>query len=158
MLLLSVATVSFFARLTWLPATPDLILGAVLAIALLDSRRSAAVAGIGGGVLLDALGGVGASLSPLFYLLVVLFVGAFAEKTLGRFGTWLVLMLPTLILKAFFTTALALLRGGIPAFSVFFSKILLPEAWVTLLFGIPLYFIGCLCMLLLKDRRERSPR
>ena len=101
---------------------------------------------------------MGASLSPLFYLLVVLFVGAFAEKTLGRFGAWLVLMLPALILKAVFTTVLALFRGGIPAFSVFFSKILLPEAWVTLLFGIPLYFIGCLCMLLLKDRRERSPR
>ena len=85
-------------------------------------------------------------------------LGAFAEKTLGRFGAWLVLMLPALLLRGLFTVSLAMIRGGIPTFLPFLREVLLPEAWTTLLFGIPLYFVCSLCMLLLKDRRERSPR
>lgn len=156
--ILSTASCSFFANLTYLPATPDLLLCAVVAIGLLDSRRAAAVVGIVGGFCLDALGGVGAALSPILYLLVVLLVGSFAEKALGSFWAWLVLILPTLLLRALFTTLAVLLRMGGVSFSPLLRQILLPEAVVTLLLGIPVYFICSLCMLLLRDRRERSLR
>ena len=46
LLILGAAMCSFFAQLTRLPATPDLILGAVLAIALLDGRKTAAIVGV----------------------------------------------------------------------------------------------------------------
>ena len=84
-LILSAAMSSFFAQLTSLPATPDLILGAVIAVALLDGRASAAIVAVAGGVAVDALGGVGASLSPLLYLGVVLTVGFLSEKMLPGF-------------------------------------------------------------------------
>ena len=50
-LLLASLQCSFFARLSICPATPDLMLGLVAAIALLDSREAAAICGIGCGVL-----------------------------------------------------------------------------------------------------------
>ncbi len=156
--ILATASCSFFAKLSFLPATPDLLLCAVVAIALLDSRRAAAVVGMVGGFCLDALGGVGASLTPLFYLLVVLFVGSFAEKALGSFWAWLVLMVPTILLGSLFTTLIVLFRTGGASFSLLLRQILLPEAALTLLFGMPVYFICSLCMLLLRDRRERSLR
>lgn len=156
--ILVTASCSFFANLTDLPATPDLLLCAVAAIALLDSRRSAAIVGIVGGFCLDALGGIGAATSPILYLLVVLLVGSFAEKALGSFWAWLVLMVPTLLLRALFTTLSVLLRTGGVSFSLLLRQILLPETAMTLLLGIPVYFICSLCMLLLRDRRERSLR
>ena len=63
--LLAVSESSFFGGLSFLPATPDLILCAVVAIALLDSPAVAAVAAVGGGVLSDVMGGTGAYFSPI---------------------------------------------------------------------------------------------
>lgn len=139
--LLAVSESSFFSGLRFLPATPDLILCAVVAIALLDSATVAAVAAVGGGILSDALSGTGAYLSPLLYLLVVLAVGGMAEKMLGRIWSWLLLMLPALLLRGAGTLLGVIL--SYPAFSLGYvlKKVVLPEAMLSLLLGIPLYFI-----------------
>ena len=71
LLLLASAQCSFFARLHLLPATPDLILCALLAILVLDSTPAAAISAVAGGILIDALGGVGVAWSPLFYFLLI---------------------------------------------------------------------------------------
>ena len=47
--LLAVIQCSFFAQLYFLPATPDLMIGFVVAVAMLDSQPSAAICGIGAG-------------------------------------------------------------------------------------------------------------
>ena len=66
LLLLSAAESAFFARLYILPAAPDLILGVVVAVSLLDSQKAGAVVGVAGGFLSDAIGSVGISLSCSF--------------------------------------------------------------------------------------------
>lgn len=153
LLLLAVSESSFFSRLHFLPATPDLILGAVVAIALLDSVPVAAVAAVIGGVMTDALGGVGAYFSPILYLFTVLLVGGMAEKMMARFWSWLLLMLPGICLRAglTFLKIRPLFSGD--RFAEIFRGILLPEAIVTILLGIPLYFIAVLCERLCRGRR-----
>ena len=158
LLILGAAMCSFFAQLTRLPATPDLILGAVLAIALLDGRKTAAIVGVFGGIVIDSLGGVGVSLSPLLYLVVVLTVGGISEKMLPGFFSWLCLLLPSLLLRGLFT-ALGFLfyTGGLPVGEVLRS-VILPEAICTVIFCCPLYFLVKLCVLPIKDRRDRAAR
>ena len=153
---LSVAMSSFFANLHHLPATPDLMLGAVLAVAVLDGRVTAAIVAVVGGVAVDALGGVGVSLSPLLYLTVILTVGILSEKMLPRFLSWLILLLPSLVLRACFTTLgfWIYTEGADPSGIV--SGVLLPEAVCTLIFCLPLYFLLTLCVLPLKERRNHT--
>ncbi|MBQ9085997.1 MAG: hypothetical protein IJY47_02290 [Clostridia bacterium] len=156
--ILAVARGSFFARLSFLPATPDLLLCALVAIALLDSVPVAAVAGIGGGFLADALGGTGFSLSPVLYLLVVLTVSGMAEKMMAGVWSWLLMMIPALLLRAGATFLGILLTYESFTFGYALGGILLPEGILTLLLGFPLYWIVMLCVRLCGDRRDRSLR
>ncbi len=157
-LILSAAMSSFFAQLTSLPAIPDLMLGAVIAVALLDGRASAAIVAVAGGVAVDALGGVGASLSPLLYLGVVLTVGFLSEKMLPGFLSFILLLLPSLILRALFSLVGVWIFVGEITFYGVFSGVILPEAISTFLFCLPIYFLVTLCLLPIKDRRERVTR
>lgn len=157
-LVLSAAMSSFFAQLTALPAVPDLMLGAVIAVALLDGRSSAAIFAVAGGITVDALGGVGASLSPLLYLGVVLTVGLLGEKMLPSFLSFFLLLLPSLVLRALFSLVGVWLFVGKITFAGIFSGVLLPEAISTLLLCLPIYFLVMLCLIPLKDRRERGTR
>ena len=157
-LCLSTTMSSFFAQLLWLPATPDLMLGAVLAIALLDDRRTAAIFAVAGGVTVDALGGVGASLSPLLYLGVVLAVGMLGEKMLPSFVSWLILLVPSLCLRGLFSLLGYWTFVGKISMEGVFSSVLLPEAIATFLFCLPIYGLVKLCLLPLRDRRDRVAR
>ena len=153
-LILSAAMSSFFAQLLWLPATPDLMLGAVLAITLLDDRRTAAIVAVAGGITVDALGGIGVSLSPILYLSVVLTVGILSEKMLPSFLSWLILLLPSLLLRALFSLFGFWIFVGEISFSGIVSSVLFPEAISTLLFCLPIYFLVMLCLKPIKDRRD----
>ncbi len=157
-LILSAAMSSFFAQLSWLPATPDLMLGAVLAIALLDDRRTAAIAAVAGGIFVDSLGGIGASLSPLLYLCVVLTVGLLGEKMLPSFLSWLLLLLPSLLLRALFSLFGYWMFVGEIEMTGVASTVLLPEAISTLFFCLPIYFLVMLCLAPIKDRRDYIAR
>lgn len=157
-LFLSVAMSSFFANLRHLPATPDLMLGAVLAVAVVDDRRSAAIVALIGGMTVDALGGVGSSFSPLLYLSVLLTVGILSEKMLPRFLSWLILLLPSLLLRALFTIVGFWIYTGGGTVSGIVSEVLLPEAICTLIFSLPLYFLVTLCVLPFKERRNQTLR
>lgn len=150
--LLAVSESAFFSRLHFLPATPDLVLGAVVAIALLDSVPAAAVAAVGGGIITDALGGIGAYLSPVLYLLTVLFIGGMAEKMMARVWSWLLLMLPGLCLRAGLTFLRIRLSYGGGSFLDILRGTLLPEALATVLLGLPLYFVASLCERLCKGK------
>lgn len=158
LLLLAAAQCSFFGQLRFLPATPDLILCTLVAVLLRESGRTAAVFGIAGGLLLDATGSVGASLRPLFYLLVAVAVGLLAEKMLPSILSWLLLMIPALLLRAAFTLLTVILFVGREPILSVLRQVILPELIVTAVLGLPLYGILSLCALLAKDRRDRTPR
>ena len=158
LLLLGSAQVSFFARVVWLPAIPDLLLGTVVALSLLESERVAVVAAIGGGFLIDALGSVGVSLSPILYLIVALAICPLAAKMLPRFLSWALLMLPALVLRMAYGALRLLLTAGRGALPEALKQILLPELLTTLLLCVPLYFLLALLSRLLRGRRERDMR
>ena len=151
--LLAVSESAFFSRLHFLPTTPNLVLGAVIAIALLDSAPVAAVAAVGGGILVDSLGGTGMYLSPLVYFLAVLLVGNMAEKMMAGIWSWLFLMIPGIVLCGGLTfLRMKLIYGEASPLDVLL-RVLLPEAMITILFGVPLYFFTSLCARLCKGRQ-----
>lgn len=154
--LLAVSESSFFGGLSFLPATPDLILCAVVAIALLDSPAVAAVAAVGGGVLSDVMGGTGAYFSPILYLLTVLLLSGMAEKMMPRIWSWALMMLPALLLRGAATLlGLVVSRGSAPLGAALW-QVILPEAAISFLLGIPLYFIASLCEKFCGERRSSA--
>ena len=99
---------------------------------------------------------MGVSLSPMLYLAVILTVGLLSEKMLPRFLSWLILLLPSLLLRAIFTLVGFLIYSQGGSLTGFFGGVLLPEAITTLLFCLPLYFVVILCVLPLKDHRKAA--
>ena len=114
--LLAIAQCSFFAQLYFLPAVPDLMLGTVVAIAMLDSQKSAAVCGIGAGFVIDTIGASGLSFSPLFYMLCGVISAVLAKKMLQSFLSWTIALAVFSVAKAFFT--LFLIAEAIPGLMV----------------------------------------
>lgn len=89
--LLAVLQTSFFSVIRVFGAVPDLVLPAVITIAVYDRERMGTVAGIMGGYIADAIGGTGLSLSPLVYMLCGIIVALLAYSVLRRdFFSWLV--------------------------------------------------------------------
>lgn len=152
-LLITSAQCAFFSQLNICPATPDLVIGMVIAIAMLDSIRSAAVAGIAAGFVADAIGSAGnLSFSALFYLVSALILGTAASKMLPRFISFLLLFLPALALRAAYTTiCIAVKIRALPSLSVV-GSILLPELITTAILCAPMYFIVKLCIIPIKPR------
>lgn len=144
-LILGSAQCSFFPILKICPKTPDLIMGMLLAITLIDSPKSAAVTALAAGFFIDAIGGGALSLSPIVYTLFVVFISIFAHKMLSGFASYAILMIPTLFYRAAATAVCIALEN-----KTFFSaselfSIILPEALSTAIVCLPLYFIVRLC-------------
>ena len=152
--LFAVIQCSFFAQLRILPAVPDLILGLVVGIAMLDSQKTAVICGVGAGFVIDAMGSSGLSLSPLFYMLIGAFCGALAKKMLPRFISWVVNLLVFSAAKAVLTILnLLYLPGGLDLYDVAVN-ILLPEFICTFIICLPIYFIVKLCMIPIDAKRH----
>lgn len=134
----AVAESSFFGSLDILPATPDLVLGILTVIAVTDTREVAAVSAIVGGVIVDAICGVGIYLSPLFYFILVLLLYPLAKKMLRSYLSWLALLPLALLLRALFTLGRAYLFGGFGIVEILRFAVL-PEAILTALFSLALY-------------------
>lgn len=152
--ILSVVQCSFFAQLSILPAVPDLILGLIVGIAMLDSQRAAAVCGIGAGFVIDAIGTSGLSLSPLFYLICGAACGAFSKKMFPKFLSWTVCLSVFSLVKALLTIANVLYSFGRYPFLSMVWKILLPEFICTVIVCLPIFFVVKLCMLPIDSKRR----
>ena len=151
-LLFATAQCSFFAALHICPATPDLLLGLILAVLLSDSVYAAAAVAIGAGFLVDALGATSFFFTPLFYFAVVLVLCLPASKMLPTFPSYVLLVLPALVMRSLYTLVCALLVAGpLPPLPVI-GGVLLREALVTLLLSLPTYPIVSLCMRPLRAR------
>ena len=145
---------SFFPALHICPATPDLLLGLVAAITLLDSRKSATVTAVAAGVVADSLGGSGYSLSPLYYLLAALLLGALAEKVLPVFPSFAMILIPTLLIRGGYTLLCIFITYGSAPLGYTLKSILLPEALCTLLLCLPLWALVKLCSAPLGSRNK----
>lgn len=154
MFLLAVAQCSFFARIEKLPATPDLILAAVTVIAVTDRWESAAISGIVGGIIIDALGGVGIYLSPVLYFAAALVVWTISQKMMTRYLSWLAVFPVACLMRAAFTILLIFLSASAFEFTDALLYIILPEAIVTLVFALPQYPLIRLCTLPFQGRRD----
>ena len=152
--LLAVAQCSFFAQLHFLGAVPDLMLGAVVAIAILDSQRSAAVCGIGAGFVIDAIGASGLSFSPLFYMLCGAFCAALAKKMLPSFLSWTIQLAVFSVAKALYTFFNILYISTNIFLPDVLLRILLPEIVCTFIVSLPIFFIIKLCMIPIDSKRR----
>ncbi|MBR2387765.1 MAG: hypothetical protein IKB02_03245 [Clostridia bacterium] len=154
MFILAVAECSFFAQLYFLPATPDLMLGFVVAVAMLDSQHSAAICGIGAGFIIDAVGATGISFSPLFYMLCGAFCAVLAKKMLPSFLSWLVELAIFSVVKGLYTLAgLYYSWSGAPIGTVLLRTVL-PEIICTFVICLPIFFIVKLCMIPIDSKRR----
>lgn len=139
--IVAIAQSSFFTGLSFMPAVPNITLGAVAAISMLDTQRSAAVCGISAGFLCDALGGSGISLSPLALLAVALICSELSKKLIPNLLTWTVTLISASLVGSLFTTLNILLSFGQPQVVMLIRGVLLPELLVTLLCSLPIFFI-----------------
>ena len=156
LLLIVVATLqcSFFSNLHVCPATPDLLLGLVAAITLLDSKKSAAIVSVAAGFLADALGGSGYSLSPLYYLAAAVVTGLLSEKVLPVFFSYAMILIPALIVRAGYTLLSILISYGSLPMLFTLKGIILPETICTLLLCLPLWPLTRLCTAPLGSRNK----
>ncbi len=152
--LLAVAQCSFFAQLDFLFAVPDLMLGFVVAVAMLDSEESAAVCGIGAGFVIDAIGASGLSFSPLFYMLAGVLCGILSKKMLPSFLSFTVELAILSVVKSLFTLVNILYISQSISFWHTFKTVLFPEMVCTFVVCLPIFFIVKLCMIPVDSKRR----
>ena len=109
------------------------MMGAVLAILLLDSKKAATITAICAGVLADAIGGSGYSLSPLFFLVFAGIMGLLSEKMLPSFFSYMILLTPALLMKAAYPCLCIFAAYGSLPILYTAKNILFPEAVCTFL-------------------------
>lgn len=147
---------AFFSRLKPFGATPDLILGVVCAVLLIDNKHAALVCAVCGGYFIDAIGAIPPCFSTLVYVIAVAFTFGMAQKLLPKLPSFLLLILPAALTRAAFTyISLCLTFGGIAPLSSL-TTIILPEAISTICFSIPVYFLIKLCYAPIRSRGKFS--
>ncbi len=158
--LVAVLQTSLVARIAQaLPrgAVPDLLLAAVVAIAIFDGERTGAVAGIAAGFLAGALGGTGVNLLPLCYMLCAYVCGIWSTMSLSaNFASWCVYMPAAGVARAAVTlveVALTYTDYGLADVAV---RVLAPEFAATLLLS-PVVYVAVRRVATLFNRRLRIP-
>ena len=155
--LLAVFETSFFSVFRIFGAVPDLVLTAVITIAIYDKERTGTIAGITGGYIVDALGGFGLSLSPIIYMLCGCITAMLAYSILRRdFFSFLINSSFSLIVSAGASVGCAFAAEGRSYFTAsdILSKLILPQFFASLLIGIPIYFLTKLIWSRLFNNRE----
>lgn len=157
---LAVLQTSLFARVAEViprGAVPDLLLAASVAIAIFDSERTGAIAGIAAGFLAGALGGVGFSLLPLCYMLCAYVCGIWSTMSLSaNLPSWIVYMLASGVARAIVSLVHVAVVYGDYRLSAVVGTVLLPEFFSTLVCSFLVYFplkrLALLC-----NRRLKIP-
>ena len=137
--LISIAQCSFLANLTFLKITPNVVIGAIAAVALFENERVTTVYAIASGFVLDAVGGSGILVSPLVFLIISVLLSLISSKILGSFFPYTLLLLVASALSGLSTYLRLILAGSLPEYSFLFGKLLLPEFISTFVLSLPLY-------------------
>lgn len=125
---LSVMQVTFFSKINILGATPDLMLGAVLLIAMKDDIHVSSICGIISGFFYCAMGGFSYPFYMIFSFLCGYTLWGVSDRFLGKnYVSYLALAILTYGLKALFNVLE--ISFFAPSFNLLdtFSKALLPE-------------------------------
>ena len=133
-----VAEKAFFATLDYLPAPPDLVIGIVCGVALMDKRENALVCSLVGGVMTDALGGETVYLSPLVYFLLAIILTAFSKKMLKRYPSYLALLGIATVFRGAYTLGMCILLGKM-GFLPALARCALPKIISTAVLCLPMY-------------------
>lgn len=133
---------SFFSAVTFIGAVPDLVLIAVIGIAVYDGERSGAIAGILGGVVVEAFGAGGyIMMLPLFYMLCGFFFGIAARVLFNKnFISWTLYCLIGAALRALLSLVHAILVENDVNVLLIFTEIVIPEYFLTVLLS-PLMYL-----------------
>ena len=156
----AVLQTSFFARLALaIPygAVPDLVLAVIVAIAIFDSERTGAIAGIAAGFLVSALGGTGFTLLPLVYMLCGYICGVWSTMGLSaNFASWCVYMAAVGVARALTTLISVALSYPDCSLIAVLTTALIPEFLATLLVS-PLAYFSVRRVALRFNRRLKIP-
>ncbi len=144
---------AFFSRLKPFGAVPDITLGALCAVLMLDNKKAAAVCAVAAGYFTDALGSHTPSFAPVFYLLCIVLVGALTDKMLPRFAPFCLCLVPAAALGSVYTVLCIFIGAGALPDALALFKTLAGGAFGTFLFSLPVYFLIKLCTLPLKELR-----
>lgn len=139
--LLCVMQTTVFGRWKLFGAVPDLMLAAVVLLGYCRGREEGAIAGIAAGVFLAALGSVGVTVAPVFYMVIGYICGYFARAVYPkRFETYLFFLGVSLPFGSIRTVIQACLTHDNPRPAMLFLYAILPELFGTLLCGAVLFF------------------
>ena len=132
---------SLFSALIFFSSLPDLVLLAVIGIAVYDGEKSGAVSGIFGGVVIEAFGAGGnIMMLPLFYMLCGFFFGIAAHLLFNKnFISWILYCLMGAVLRAALSVIHAVLVEIDVNLLLIFTEIVIPEFLVTVLFAPIMY-------------------
>jgi rod shape-determining protein MreD len=146
--------VSFFGRFRFFGAVPDLMICTVLCISYFRGKYAGAITGIGAGFFIEALGSVGISLLPLFYLFLGYVAGHYARAIHPkRYAVYLFYLMFTVVFRMIITvTYIGITYESFHLLEIV-TRILLPEAADTAVAGCILYFpIKALCGWLMRRK------
>lgn len=133
---------SFLPALGYMGARPDMLLCAVIALSYFESEKTAAVFGMLSGFVLEAAGGVGISILPLFYMLSGCICALMFLRLLGKnFGIYMLYVSLFSLVRAAITLIYIQLGTEDLSLDLAFSNILFPEFALTLVTA-PLMFLS----------------
>ncbi|MBR3845779.1 MAG: hypothetical protein IKM40_04315 [Clostridia bacterium] len=139
--LIGTAQVTFFSKINILGATPDLLLGALLVIAMLDDERVSAVCGIISGVIYVSLGTTTLPFYLIFSFLCACVLPVVSRLLFGKnYPSFLALSVITFSFKAAYNLALIFIGGGYGLFASLGSAVI-PEFISSLVFTSVSYII-----------------
>lgn len=135
--ILAIFQTAFFSRFPLFGATPDLMLSATLAVAMFEGERAGCVAGIGAGFFIEAIGSVGLSLLPLFYMISGAVCGLLCLRAFSRGPiTFFLFALSAYAARAMVTLIyISFLWGNFNILDAI-AKILVPEYFSSVIFSL----------------------
>lgn len=132
---------SFLPAAGYKGAIPDLILCATVAVAYFEGERSAAVFGTAAGFALEAVGSVGFSILPVFYMLAGC-VGAllFSRALQKHFGAYMLYTALFMLMRSIIS--IIYIQFSMPDYSIAtaFDRVLLDEYGLTLVCAAIVFF------------------
>lgn len=140
--ILGVFQVTFFGSIRIFGSVPDLLLGALITLAVYEEHRVVSICGIVSGFVYTALGGFSLPLYMIFSFLVGYIFWGISEKLFAKnYPSYLILSIFAFGAKGLFNLVeLALSANSFSLISAFF-KIVLPEFAASMLFCSISYFI-----------------
>ena len=154
---LSIAQVTFFSKINVLGATPDLMLGAVLLIAMKDDQRVSSICGIVSGFLYCAMGGFVYPFYMMFSFLCGYVLWIISDRFLGKnYVSYLTLAILAFGLKALFNVIEASLFAYTINVLNMFTKAIIPEFISSMVFCTVSYLIFTALSRLLNSKSNKK--